>query len=72
MKTYTCGNIFKITVTKYRDEDFDIVTDKLNLKIKSDKPIRQKDVFDGLSHMFNHGFFGFNVEIIGGKTEISC
>lgn len=43
MNTYICGNIFKITVKQYRDEDFDIVTDQLNLEIKSDKPIRKKD-----------------------------
>lgn len=28
MNTYICGNIFKITIKQYRDEDFDIVTDQ--------------------------------------------
>ena len=42
MNPYICGNIFKVTVTQYRDEDFDIVTDQLNLEFKSDKPIRKK------------------------------
>lgn len=70
MNTYICGNIFKITVTKYRDENFDIVTDQLNLEIKSDKPIRKKDVRNGLLRMFNSGYLGFNIEVIDGKIEI--
>lgn len=70
MNTYICGNIFKTTVTQYRDEDFDIVTDQLNLELKSDKPIRKKDVLNGLLRMFNSGYFGFNIEVIDGKIEI--
>lgn len=70
MNTYICGNNFKIIVTQYRDEDFDIVTDQLNLEIKSDKPIRKKDVHNGLLGMFNRGYFGFDIEVIDGKTEI--
>lgn len=70
MNTYICGNIFKITVTQYRDEDFDIVTDQLNLKIKSDKPIRKKDVLNGLLRMFNRGCFGFDIDVIDAKIEI--
>lgn len=62
--------IFKITVTQYRDEDLDIVTDQLNLEIKSEKPIRKKDVLNGLLRMFNHGYFGFDIEVIDGKIEI--
>lgn len=70
MNTYICGNIFKITVTQYRDEDFDVVIDKLNLELKSDKPIRKKDVLNGLLRMFNRGYFGFDIEVIDGKIEI--
>lgn len=70
MNTYICGNIFKITVTKYTDEDFDITTDQLNLEIKSDKPIRKKDVLNGLLSVFNRGYFGFDIEVIDGKIEI--
>lgn len=70
MNTYIYGNIFKIHVTQYRDEDFDIVTDQLNLELKSDKPIRKKDVLNGLLRMFNSGYFGFNIEAIDGKIEI--
>lgn len=70
MNTYICGNIFKITIKQYRDEDFDIVTDQLNLEIKSDKPIRKKDVLNGLLRMFNRGYFDFDIEIIDGKIEI--
>ena len=71
MNTYICGNIFNITVTQYRDEDFNIATDQLNLEIKSDKPIRKKDVLNGLLRMFNRGYFGFDIEVIDGKIEIS-
>ena len=70
MNTYICGNNFKVTVKQYRDEDFDIVTDQLNLEIKSDKPIRKKDVRNGLLRMFNRGYFGFDIEVIDGKIEI--
>lgn len=40
------------------------------LEIKSDKPIRKKDVLNGLLRMFNRGYFGFNIEVIDGKIEI--
>lgn len=70
MNAYTCGNNFKVIVTQYRDEDFDIATGQLNLEIKSDKPIRQKDILNGLLRMFNRGFFGFDIEVIDGKIEI--
>lgn len=46
------------------------MNEQLNLEIKSDKPIRQKDVFDGLLKMFNRGYFGFDIEVIDGKIEI--
>jgi hypothetical protein len=70
MSTHPYGNNFKVTVTKYTDEDLDIVTDQLNLEIKSDKPIRKKDVCNGLLRMFNRGYFGFDIEVIDGKIEI--
>ena len=41
MSTHPYGNNFRVTVTKYTDEDLDIVIDQLNLEIKSDKLIRQ-------------------------------
>lgn len=71
MNTYICGNIFKITVKQYRDEDFDIVTDQLNLEIKSDKLIRQGDVLNGISSMFHRGIFSFNIETVGGSKWIN-
>lgn len=63
MSTHPYGNNFRVTVTQYRDEDFDIVTDQLNLEIKSDKLIRQGDVLNGISNMFHRGIFSFNIEL---------
>lgn len=57
MSTHPYGNNFKVNVTKYTDEDLDIVTDQLNLEIKSDKLIRQGDVLNGISSMFHRGIF---------------
>lgn len=71
MSTHTYGNNFKVTVTKYTDEDLDIVTDQLNLEIKSDKLIRQGDVLNGISSMFHRGIFRFNIETVGGSKWIN-
>lgn len=65
MSTHPYGNNFKVTVTKYTDEDLDIVTDQLNLEIKSDKLIRQGDVLNGISSMFHRGIFSVNIETVG-------
>lgn len=70
MNTHPYGNNFRVTITKYTDEDLDIVIDQLNLEIKSDKLIRQGDVRNGLLRMFNRGYFGFDIEVIDGKIEI--
>lgn len=61
---HACGDNFKVTVTKYTDEDLDIVTDQLNLEIKSDKLIRQGDVLNGISSMFHRGIFSVNIETV--------
>lgn len=71
MSTHPYGNNFKVTVTKYTDEDLDIVTDQLNLEIKSDKLIRQGDVLNGISSMFHRGIFSFNIETVGGSKWIN-
>lgn len=65
MSTHPYGNNFRVTVTKYTDEDLDIVTNQLNLEIKSDKLIRQGDVLNGISSMFHRGIFGVNIETVG-------
>ena len=70
MSTHPYGNNFKVTVTKYTNEDLDIVTDQLNLEIKSDRLIRQGDVLNGISSMFHRGIFSFNIETIGGSKWI--
>lgn len=70
MSTHPYGNNFKVTVTKYTDEDLDIVTEQLNLEIKSDKLIRQGDVLNGISSMFHRGIFRFNIETVGGSKWI--
>ena len=70
MSTHPYGNNYKITVTKYTDEDLDIVTDQLNLEIKSDKLIHQGDVLNGISSMFHRGIFRFNIETVGGSKWI--
>lgn len=71
MSTHPYGNNFRVTVTKYTDEDLDIVTDQLNLEIKSDKLIRQGDVLNGISSMFHRGIFSFNIETVGGSKWIN-
>ena len=71
MSTHPYGNNFKVTVTKYTDENLDIVTDQLNLEIKSDKLIRQGDVLNGISSMFHRGIFSFNIETVGGSKWIN-
>lgn len=71
MSTHPYGNNFRVTVTKYTDEDLDIVIDQLNLEIKSDKLIRQGDVLNGISSMFHHGIFSFNIETVGGSKWIN-
>lgn len=71
MSTHPYGNNFRITVTKYTDGDLDIVTDQLNLEIKSDKLIRQGDVLNGISSMFHRGIFSFNIETVGGSKWIN-
>lgn len=71
MSTHPYGNNFRVTVTKYTDEDLDIVIDKLNLEIKSDKLIRQGDVLNGISSMFHRGIFSFNIETVGGSKWIN-
>lgn len=71
MSTHPYGNNFRVTVTKYTDEDLDIVTDQLNLEIKSDKLIRQGDVLNGISSMFHRGIFSFNIETVGGSKLIN-
>lgn len=65
MSTHPYGNNFRVTVTKYTNEDLDIVTDQLNLEIKSDKLIRQGDVLNGISSMFHRGTFSVNIETVG-------
>lgn len=70
MSTHPYGNNFKVTVTKYRDEYRHIPTDQVNLEIKSDKLIRQKDVLNGISSMFHRGIFSFNIETVGGSKWI--
>lgn len=35
MSTHPYGNNFRVTVTKYTDEDLDIIIDQLNLEIKT-------------------------------------
>lgn len=72
MSTHPYGNNFKVTVTKYTDEDLDIVTDQLNLEIKSDKLIRQGDVLNGISSMFHRGIFSFNIETVGGSKWVDA
>lgn len=71
MSTHPYGNNFKVTVTKYTDEDLDIITDQLNLEIKSDKLIRQGDVLNGISSMFHRDIFSFNIETVGGSKWIN-
>ena len=71
MSTHPYGNNFRVTVTKYTDENLDIVSDQLNLKIKSDKLIRQGDVLNGISSMFHRGIFSFNIETVGGSKWIN-
>ena len=71
MSTHPYGNNFRVTVTKYIDEDLDIVIDQLNLEIKSDKLIRQGDVLNGISSMFHRGIFSFNIETVGGSKWIN-
>lgn len=71
MSTHPYGNNFRVTVTKYTDEDLDIVTDQLNLEIKSDKLIRQGDVLNGISSMFHRGIFSVNIETIGDSKWIN-
>lgn len=71
MSTHPYGNNFRITVTKYTDEDLDIVIDQLNLEIKSDKLIRQGDVLNSISSMFHRGIFSFNIETVGGSKWIN-
>lgn len=70
MGTHPYGNNFKVTVSKYTNEDLDIVTDQLKLEIKSDKLIRQGDVLNGISSMFHRGIFSFNIETVGGSKWI--
>ena len=64
MSTHPYGNNFKVTVTKYTDEDLDIVIDQLNLEIKSDKLIRQGDVLNGISSMSHRDIFSINIETV--------
>lgn len=71
MSTHSYGNNFRVTVTKYTDDGLDIVTDQLNLEIKSDKLIRQGDVLNGISSMFHRGIFSFNIETVGGSKWIN-
>jgi hypothetical protein len=71
MSTHPYGNNFRVTVTKYTDEDLDIVIDQLNLEIKSDKLIRQGNVLNGISSMFHRGIFSFNIETVGGSKWIN-
>ena len=71
MSAHPYGNNFKVTVTKYTDEDLDIATDQLNLEIKSDKLIRQGDVLNGISSMFHRSIFSFNIETVGGSKWIN-
>lgn len=72
MSTHPYGNNFKVTVTKYTNEDLDIVTDQLTVEIKSDKLIRQGDVLNGISSMFHRGIFSFNIETVGGSKWIDA
>lgn len=71
MSTHPYGNNFRVTVTKYTDEDLDIVIDQLILEIKSDKLIRQGDVLNGISSMFHRGIFSVNIETVGGSKWIN-
>lgn len=72
MSTHPYGNNFKVTVTKYTNEDLDIVTDQLTLEIKSDKLIRQGDVLNGISSMFHRGIFSFNIKTVGDSKWIDA
>lgn len=51
--TLTHGKHFKVVFTKYTDEDFDVATDKLELEIKSDRPVPKNVIENGISHMCN-------------------
>lgn len=71
MSAHLYGNNFRVTVTKYTNDDLDIVIDQLNLEIKSDKLIRQGDVLNGISSMFHRGIFSFNIETVSGSKWIN-
>ena len=54
--------VFKTTVTKYTDEDFDVAICEQEIEIKFSKPMRQIDVFNGITSMFQDGLFKFDFE----------
>ena len=54
--------VFKATVSKCTDEDFDVVICKQEIEIKFSKPMRQIDVFNGITSMFTDGNFKFDFE----------
>ena len=54
--------VFKTTVTKYTDEDFDVAICEQEIEIKFSKPMRQIDVFNGITSMFQDGNFKFDFE----------
>lgn len=54
--------VFKATVTRYTDEDFDISICEQEIEIKFSKPMRQIDVFNGITSMFQDGNFKFDFE----------
>ena len=70
MGTHPYGNHFKIAVTKYQDDYRHIPTDQVNLEIKSDKLIRERDVLNGISSMFKRGIFKVSIEPVGGTKWI--
>lgn len=54
--------VFKTTVTKYTDEDFDVAICEQEIEIKFSKPMRQIDLFNGITSMFQDGNFKFDFE----------
>lgn len=58
------GKYFKVTVSKWTDEDCDQLIYTNELEIKSDKPISQETVNRGISRMFNKGIMTYKVDVI--------
>lgn len=56
------GKHFKVKVSRYTDEDFDVAICEQEIEIKFSKPMRQIDVFNGITSMFQDGNFKFDFE----------